>query len=153
MINSFDDLNLVLKKRGNSRKKGVFTFIVASLVLLDSPFYFPIPLVGFFSVVMASFIYLMSFFQIYNGIKLPKKEFLSFIFLNKNTIKKEEVFTFFKDEIDDSSYEKMVNQLEKLDFISLPNHDMEYVESHSVIPENQLNLTDKGLDFLKKGKL
>lgn len=145
-----DQLELKIQRRGSSRNTGIVIFVIATLVLIDSPFIVPIPVIGFFSVVLASLIYLLSFYFIYHGIKLPKKEFLQFIYLKGKTIDKQEAFLFFQNEIDERSYQKMIAQLEKSDFLSLPEHDIDYVESHAIIPENQLNLTTKGLDFLKK---
>lgn len=145
-----NQLSQRIQKRGGHRNKGILTFVIATLVLIDSPFMFPIPVMGFFSVVLASLIYLISFYFIYHGIKLPKKEFLQFIFLKNKTIDKQEAFLFFKDEIDERSYQKMIKQLEQKDYLSLPEHDIDFVESHAIIPENQLNLTDKGIDYLSK---
>lgn len=142
-------LNLQIQKRGSYRNKGIIIFVIATAVLIDSPFIVPIPVIGFFSVILASIIYFLSFYYIYHGIKLPRKEFLQFIYLKGKRIDKKEAFLFFKDEIDERSYQKMIRQLERSDYLSLPEHDMDFVESHAIIPENQLNLTDKGLEFLK----
>ena len=152
IVQSYKDLELTLSKRGEYRKTGILTFVIASLILLDSPFYFPIPFVGIWSVLFSSSIYLVSFYQIYRGIKLPKTELLQFVNLSGGIVKKEAVFQFFKGEIDEKSYSRLVNYFENLDYLSLPHHDMDYVQTHEIIPENQLHLTKKGMDFLDAKK-
>jgi hypothetical protein len=137
-----------LKNRAKSRVRGVIFFALGVLVLIDSPYPFPIPFTGLPSVILATLITIYGVYNLYNGLRLPVKEVLYYLSSrDNNEATVAEVLEFLGPEVTDS--EQLIRVLEKKNLALRATRNLEYVESHEEVPENLLILTESGQKSLK----
>lgn len=119
------------------RRRGVLGLLLGVLVLLDSPYPFPIPLVGLTSVIVAFLIILPSLNFIYRGLRLPVQEALAFLSINGGQATKEELLAFLRGEGGGSGQE-LFDYLLTRDLVTFAHEDLDYVENHLDVADNIL---------------
>ena len=136
-----------LAERKSSRKSGIIWFVVGILVLVNSPFMFPIPIVGLPSVMLALLLSLIGVRKIYNGVKLPLEECLLVLDHEDGKISLEKLV----DTLGGSKEviaEELLTALDKKDWARRADHHLPYVEKQELnakqIDSNLIILLDGG---------
>ena len=135
--------------RRRCRRLGLFGVLSGTLVLLDSPYPFPIPLVGLPSVILSIFILLPALNFIYRGLRLPVKEALLFLHYRGGQASSKELLDFLQGE-GGSSGQELFDCLAGKELAVFAGEDMDYVESHNVIAEDMLLLLPGAKPLIKK---
>tara|TARA_Y100000589_G_C27179305_1_gene640086 strand:- start:365 stop:883 length:519 start_codon:yes stop_codon:yes gene_type:complete len=142
--------------RKYSRKSGLIWFVAGVLVLINSPFMFPIPIVGLPSVMLALILSLVGIRKIYNGLKLPLLECLLVMGHAGGEINLQELIEALGGSKEVSA-EELLLALDKKDWARRACHHLPYVESQELsgneINSNLIILLDRGRQQLSEHEL
>jgi hypothetical protein len=138
--------SIELRKR--SRTVGVIGFTLGVLVLIDSPYPFPIPFTGIYSVILSIMILAFSSYRLLSGIRLPVKEALLILHNAGGTMDFNTLVCSLQGEA--GKGRQLLNYLEKHDLAVMMSHDLEYVQEHEEIPEHIIKILPAGESRIKK---
>ena len=117
-----------LVRRKSSRKSGLIWFVSGLLVLLNSPFLVPIPIVGLPSVLLASILLLIGVRKIIYGLKLPISESLMIIDHAGGEISQQKLIEALGGSSEVNAEELLI-VLDKKDWARKAIHHLPYVEN------------------------
>jgi len=112
------------------------------VVLVDSPYRFPIPLIGLPSVFLALGLFTVAGFWLYRGLRLPLDEVLVFMRLRGGEVMKNEVLEFLDGE--EGKGRQLFEVLEKREWVISAEKNLEMVQTREEVDENLLVLLPEG---------
>lgn len=137
-----------LKRRKRDRRFGLGMLIFGFLVLLDSPYLFPIPLVGLPSVILSACLLTWAIFHLYRGCRLPIQEAALFMYHQHGEALRAEILSALDGE--EGNGEQLFKVLETKDLAMPASHDMVVVESRDSIPGSLMILLPGGKEMAER---
>jgi hypothetical protein len=135
-------LTLRLRKRKRQRIIGIGFLLMGCAILIDSPYRFPIPIIGLSSVFLALILFLVSGFFLYRGLRLPLDEVLIFVHSQGGEANRQEILDFLDGE--EGGGRQLFRVLEAREWLISAEKNLEIVQSREVVEEDLLVLLPEG---------
>jgi len=136
-----------IERRRRDRRFGLGMLIAGLLVLVDSPYPVPFPLVGLPSVLVSAALVGWAVFRLYRGCRLPLKEVAIYLYENQGEASREDILEVLEGE--EGNGEQLFETLEKKEIATLASHSLEIVESREQIQEGLVVLLPRGKEIAK----
>lgn len=137
-----------LERRKRDRRFGLGMLIVGFLVLMDSPYPFPIPLVGLSSVILSTGLLVWALIRLYRGCRLPLQEAVLFVYHCEGEALRSEILDALEGE--EGNGDQLFRVLEKKDLLMPASNSLELVELRQDMPEELMILLPEGIETAKK---
>jgi hypothetical protein len=140
-------LHDLIETRRRDRRWGLGMLVVGLIVLLDSPYPIPFPLVGLPSVIVSAVLVFWAVYRLYRGCGLPLREVAIYLAMKGGEASRTEILEFLEGE--EGKGDQLFEILEKKEIATLATHNLEMVEERDVIPEGLVVLLPGGRKLVK----